>query len=357
MIDVGFSILEKKLGGGIMEQAKKEDFCVYCREVKPYSVVKKTINKRIRDKDYSFVITTYVCDCCGHEMGVPGVFDLNSREIDEQYRKAESIVSIEDIKDLMKIYNIGKTPLSLALGFGEITITRYIEGQVPSKEYSDVIRRALFKPEFMKEMLNKNRVKIAESAYTKAMKAAETLEKAFLVSDKMQGVIAYIFNVLDEVTPLALQKLLYYIQGVYSAVSGKFMFSETCEAWRHGPVYRNVYNLFRDFKFNPIDDDRFAVLRDKKELLSENERHAADLVLGTFGRYGGKALELIACKEDPWVKAREGYGPDESSGAEISNESIKEYFASVNRKYNLSSEEGLNDYISAMSGLHSGGKS
>ena len=43
-----------------MGQAKKEDFCVYCREVRPYSVVKKKIRERIRDKDYSFVITTYV---------------------------------------------------------------------------------------------------------------------------------------------------------------------------------------------------------------------------------------------------------------------------------------------------------
>jgi uncharacterized phage-associated protein len=340
-----------------MGQAKKEDFCVCCREVKPYSVVKKNVKERIRDKDYSFVITAYVCDCCHHEMGVPGVFDLNSREIDEQYRKAESIVSIEDIRDLMEIFNIGKTPLSLALGFGEITITRYLEGQVPSKEYSDVIRRALCSPSFMKEMLLKNREKIADSAFTKAMKAAENLEKAFTISDRMQGAIAYIFHTIDEAAPMALQTLLYYIEGVYSALSGKLMFSETCEAWRHGPVYRNVYNLFRDFRYNPADDARFAVLRGKKELLSDEERHAADLVLGTFGRYGGKALELIALKEDPWVNAREGYGPDESSGAEISNDSIKEYFVSVSRKYNLSSEEGINDYISAMSGVQTGGKS
>lgn len=340
-----------------MGQAKKEDFCVYCREVRPYSVVRKNIRKRIRDKDYSFVITTYVCDCCHHEMGVHGVFDLNSREIDEQYRKAESIVSIEDIRDLMKIFNIGKTPLSLALGFGEITITRYLEGQVPSKEYSDVIRRALSSPSFMKEMLVRNREKIAEPAFRKAMKAAEDLDKAFQISDKMQGAIAYIFHALDEAAPMALQKLLYYIQGVYSAVSGQLMFSETCEAWRHGPVYPKVYNLFRGFRYNPADDARFAVLRGKEELLSDSERHAADLVLGTFGRYGGRALELIAHKEEPWLKAQEGDGPDESSGAEISNDSIKEYFTSVNQKYPLSSEEGLNYYISAMSGLHTGGKS
>ena len=143
---------------------------------------------------------------------------------------------------------------------------------------------------------------------------------------------------------MALQKLLYYIQGVYSAVSGQLMFSETCEAWRHGPVYPKVYNLFRGFRYSPADDARFAVLRGKEELLSDSERHAADLVLGTFGRYGGRALELIAHKEEPWLKAQEGDGPDESSGAEISNDSIKEYFTSVNQKYPLSSEEGLNYY-------------
>lgn len=291
-----------------MGQARKEDFCVYCREVRPYSAVRKNIRERIRDKDYSFVITTYVCGCCHHEMSVPGVFDLNSREIDDQYRRAESIVSIEDIRDLMTIFNIGKTPLSLALGFGEITVTRYLEGQVPSKEYSDVIRRALSCPSFMKEMLLKNREKIAEPAFRKAMRAAEDLEKAFLISDKMQGAIAYIFHALDEASPLALQKLLYYIQGVYSALTGKLMFSETCEAWRHGPVYRNACNLLRDFRYSPADDARFAVLRCKKDLLSADERHAADLVLGTFGRYGGKALELIACKEDRGLRRVRGTG-------------------------------------------------
>lgn len=28
----------------------------------------------------------------------------------------------------------------------------------------------------------------------------------------------------------------------------------------HGPVYQEVYELFRDFKYNPIDDARFALL-------------------------------------------------------------------------------------------------
>ena len=76
-------------------------------------------------------------------MDIPGLLDANIRAIDEQYRHAEGIVSIDDIQKIMAIYNIGKAPLSIALGFGEITITRYLSGQMPSKEYSDIIKKAL----------------------------------------------------------------------------------------------------------------------------------------------------------------------------------------------------------------------
>ena len=63
----------------------------------------------------------------------------------------------------MKIYKIGKAPLSLALGFGEVTIPRYLEGQVPSKEYSDVVKVALSSPAFMKQKLMENRDKLTDT--------------------------------------------------------------------------------------------------------------------------------------------------------------------------------------------------
>ena len=72
----------------------------------------------------------------------------------------------------MKIYKIGKGPLSLALGFGEITVTRYLDGQIPSKEYSDIMKAALSSPAYMKEKLQENRDKIAPTAYKKSMEAA-----------------------------------------------------------------------------------------------------------------------------------------------------------------------------------------
>ena len=311
---------------------------------------KKNIVKKIRDKDYTFGITVAVCTECREGMSIPGLIDKNVQEIDEQYRAAEGLVSIDDIEKLMKIYKIGKAPLSLSLGFGEVTIPRYLEGQVPSKEYSDVVKSALASPAYMKQKLMENREKLTDTAYKKAMTAADSIESLFSVSDKMLRVIAYVFEKLEEVTPLMLQKLLYFIQGIHSALYGKSIFAEDCRAWIHGPVYPEVYELFRDFKYNPIDDARFALLEGMEDTLTDDEKRVIDLVVNTFGMYGGKVLEKITHNEDPWMEARKGYGDSIPSSELLPKERIMKYYIVVNQKYGIDTETGLRTYIHDMLG-------
>lgn len=136
-----------------MIDKKRSDFCIVCRKNTEYTLQKQNITKTINGKEYTFNITTAICNECGEEMSIPGLIDKNIQEVDEQYRDQEGIVSIDDIEKLMKIYKIGKGPLSRVLGFGEVTITRYLSGQIPSKEYSDIIRVALSSPIFMEKQL------------------------------------------------------------------------------------------------------------------------------------------------------------------------------------------------------------
>ena len=327
---------------------ERRDFCIECRKETEYVLQKKKIVKNIRDKEYTFEITVAVCTECGEEMSIPGLIDQNVQEIDEQYRAMEEIVSIDDIKKIMDIYKIGKSPLSLALGFGEVTIPRYLEGQVPSKEYSDIIKAALSSPAYMKQKLTENREKLTDTAYRKVLAAVESIESLFSVSDKMLQVIAYIFEKLEEVTPLMLQKLLYFIQGIYSALYGSPIFEEDCRAWIHGPVYPEVYKLFRDFKYNPIDDARFALLKGREDILAEDEKHVIDLVVNTFGMYSGKVLEKITHNEDPWKDARKGYGDNIPSSELLPKKRIMEYYILINRKYGIDTEDGLRIYIRNM---------
>ncbi len=80
-----------------------------------------------------------------------------------------------------------------------------------------------------------------------------------------------------------LQKLLYFIQGVYSALYGRPIFEEDCRAWVHGPVYPEVYELFRDFKYNPIDYARFALLEGTEDAMTDDEKRVIDLINQKYG--------------------------------------------------------------------------
>lgn len=324
---------------------EREDYCTECREIVEYQLKKVPYKKSIRNKEYEFEITMAVCENCGEEVDIPGLLDRNAMEIDRQYRRAENIVQISDIQKLMEIYRIGKAPLSLSLGFGEITITRYLLGQMPSKEYSDIIRKAIERPQFMIEKLQENKEIIGETAYKKAMKAAQELVSLFKVSDKLLLTISYIFERAGEVTPLALQKLLYFIQGLYMVHYNKALYSEDCEAWVHGPVYEMVYDMFKSFKFNPIEDERFAVFKNRFHELSEEERQTIDLVVESFGMYSGKVLEQVTHSETPWCEARKNCLPGEISHEIITKETIKDYFQSVAEKYDITTVEGIREYI------------
>ena len=48
----------------------------------------------------------------------------------------------------------------------------------------------------------------------------------------------------ESITHLKLQKILYYVAGVFAGALNKRAFSDRIEAWQYGPVVRNVYIEF-----------------------------------------------------------------------------------------------------------------
>lgn len=325
---------------------ERTQFCIECRKETGYEIERGQYTYSIKGQEYTFYILKAVCDKCGEEINLPGLMDSNAKLIDKQYREFENLVSVEDINTLMEVYNIGKAPLSLALGFGEITITRYIQGQYPSIEYSDIIRKAITDVDFMMDCLVKNKAKIGDTAFKKAWGAAKNLKELFgSVSEKMLITISYIFEKTGEITPLALQKVLYYIQGIYMVNYGRPLFSEDCQAWAHGPVYEEVYNMFKSFKYNPIEDKRFVIFRDRFQMLAEEEKEVIDRVLNSFGMYSGKTLERITHKEAPWIDAYDGDNVCGYTNEPITKDAIRNYFRSISREFDLRSEDGLKKYI------------
>jgi uncharacterized phage-associated protein len=332
-----------------MAEKIRRDFCLQCRKETEYTLKKAMHKRTVRGKEYVYESLDAICKECGEKMSIHGLMDHDNQMFDTAYRKAEGLVSIQNMQDMMRLYNLGKAPMSLALGFGEITMTRYLAGQMPSKEYSDIIKKALRDPDFMLGSIEDNKEKLGDTAYRKAMEAVRELRESMHgVSKKMISAIAYIFAKTEEITPLALQKLLYFSQGLNMAVNHTELFQDDCEAWVHGPVYAKVYDLFKEFSYNPIDDSKFVVFEIAEDKLSNEEKRLIDLILDTFGIYSGKALEEITHEEDPWKLVRDELDPSDSSKRIIPKEIIKKYFSDINEKCNLSSKNGINQYIASM---------
>ena len=98
----------------------------------------------------------------------------------------------------------------------------------------------------------------------------------------------------------------------------------------------------------PLFDAPFVPLKESALPLTPEAKEVVDRVLDTFGMYSGKVLESITHKETPWLDARKGFLPDETSHAEISLDAMKDYFKKVDEKYNIRTEDGLRKYIGKM---------
>jgi uncharacterized phage-associated protein len=95
----------------------------------------------------------------------------------------------------------------------------------------------------------------------------------------------------DVLSPLKLQKLIYYAQAWHLALKSSPLFEERIEAWIHGPVVRSVYSRFKNYRWKAIDK--------KINYPDISQRIASFLeeVSSVYGRYSAWDLERMTHQE------------------------------------------------------------
>lgn len=313
----------------------KKGYCENCDKLVEYYTKEIEDTFSIRGKEYKYKKLVGYCNNCNEEITANLLTDENLKRMDDKYREIENIIRIEEITQILKKYKIGKKPLSKLLGWGEVTLTRYINGDVPTKPYSDELYKILEDANYMEKILDKNKDNITEKAYNCAKEAIASIKANSLmdnIENEIELIARYIILIGKEITPLALQKILYYAQGFYYAFFGDYLFKEDCEAWVHGPVYTNIYYKYCDYGSSniPIDEDYYI-----EDIIDEDKKELLNVVIKYFGYYNGKALEKMTHYESPWIKARRGLPIDEKSNNIIEKTDISEYFNKVKEKYNM----------------------
>ncbi|HVJ49287.1 type II TA system antitoxin MqsA family protein [Desulfitobacterium sp.] len=320
-------------------------FCERCHEMTEYTIRDEKKQKNIKGKSIEYTGKEAYCNECESEIFVSDIRDYNLAMLEKAYREKEGLISVSEIEIILEKYDVGKRPLSLLLGWGEGTLTRYLEGDIPAKQYSDMLKKILDDSNYLKEILEKNKDNITDVAYRRICSALQKngteTDTSIESEDKIDYVVKYLLANSVDITPLALQKLLYFSQGFYKAFTGEYLFYNNCEAWVHGPVYRSIYYKYKDHGYNPIEEKDYEYGDIK---LTAVEKELLDSIVRNFGCYSGKVLEKMTHAEEPWRATRTGLSDNEGSDRIIDKELIAKYFNEIKSKHGMLNTSDIRDY-------------
>jgi len=315
-------------------------YCNECEDLVEYDVYDEIIDEEFKGEKISYKFRVGRCRCCNGEVATD--IDYNSRKSKakiEAYKREIGLIELSEISEILVKYDIGKESLADIAGFGKVTIKRYYDGFIPSREYSDILFKILNEEHFFIGLVEKNKDRLKDVAYRKIISRYARL--AEISDSKINQIANYIITQIGEVTPLALEKLLSFSNGVNYAVNGTRLIYEECQAWAHGPVYPQIYDRYKRYGYKPIDDGIYSTHGCMLSKLTDEEINAIDLVINTFGHYSPKSLEKISHSQTPWIEKRIGYREDEAGREVIDEDSVRLFYT----ENMLNSEEAIMKYI------------
>jgi uncharacterized phage-associated protein len=141
----------------------------------------------------------------------------------------------------------------------------------------------------------------------------------------------------EAITPMKLQKLVYYAHGWYTGYTSTPLIDEAIEAWQYGPVIPSLYYEFKQFGANGIKakaTEFETASFDFIEVPPPQEqpiRKFLSNVWESYGKYTGISLsEMTHAEGSPWDqtwKAKAGM-----KGTDIPQELIENHFKTLIEK-------------------------
>ncbi len=133
----------------------------------------------------------------------------------------------------------------------------------------------------------------------------------------------------EAISPMKLQKLVYYAHGWYAGHTGKPLIDEAVEAWQYGPVIPSLYHEFKEFGAGQISGkathfDGMALCEVPAPADSEL-RQFLDNIWSSYGQFTGVRLsEMTHATNSPWDQTWKVSGG--MRGVDIPFDKIMDYF-------------------------------
>lgn len=169
-----------------------------------------------------------------------------------------------------------------------------------------------------------------------------SLFKEFKMSDA-RAVANYFLDMAEHagksLTPMKLQKLIYYAHGWHWGLYDEPLLEEPIQAWKFGPVIPSVYREFKGAGSGPIYDRASRIDWNKFEMIPyeipKEDKKTIKFLNRIWEQYSpisaAKLSQRTHMPGTPWEITRKGYENDERHLI-INDEVIYEYFKDLVKK-------------------------
>lgn len=295
-------------------------FCEHCDERTNYYKNTEEVTRKVKDLDITLKVQVPRCLKCEKEVSALDVDSEVQQMFFNEYRTTKGLILVDEIIESRNILGISQRDLARLVGLGEITISRYELGSIPTKSSSMIIQ-SLKERNNVSSLLKSNSEKISK----KGLKAIQLyLDKTDPVKytgnrqyskEKFSQLTAFLielFNKNDEkVFVTKLNKLLFYIDFNYFKKIGISITGSKYQKLSYGPVpksYSFKYDMNPYLSTISTDESVNYILNEKVkyDMLDSAEMIIAEAVYNYFIDKNGKYISNASHEEDAWLKTEEG---------------------------------------------------
>jgi putative zinc finger/helix-turn-helix YgiT family protein len=295
---------------------EKKAYCSKCEQKQHYFIKQEEVTRKVKENTYVLNVKVAHCAMCDEEVYIPEISDEAQQAFFNAYRADHQLLTPDEIVRVRKAIGLNQRDFSRLLGFGEITISRYELGSLPSKNNALAINKTHDK-KYLEEKYEQNRLLISEEGrkiiedYLKL--EGNTTGKVKYSQDKFFE-LTYLFieeaNKNNErMTETKLNKLLFYADFNHFLKFGKGITGSKYIKLHFGPVPNHSqlkYSKNPYISFYKTDDDRTQIdITDKPARwhLDDFEKKITEAIYSHFKGMNAKTIFDMSHQESAWTNA------------------------------------------------------
>ncbi len=156
-----------------MEVLKREKrICPCCMEEHEVKTVKAKEQATFKDRQVDYDAVYTYCDAADELYMDERQIQENDIRLKDAYRRAEGLLTSDEISDIRSKYGITQSDLCTLLGWGGKTITRYESHQVQDRAHDTILKKIYRDPEWFLSLLKDAKNNFSEETYQKYLEAA-----------------------------------------------------------------------------------------------------------------------------------------------------------------------------------------